>query len=98
DLFAAAGRALLRNRRAIVPTSAMLALTVPKPFDRYVFCDLDEERLSALRARVEREASSLDVRFVQGDVNAQVDRVLAEVPNEPDILTLYFADPYRLRN
>ncbi len=98
DLYAAAGRALLRNRRVIVPSSAMLALTIPRPFDRYVFCDLDEERLSALQKRVEREAPGLDVRFVKGDVNADIDRVLAEIPNSPDVLTLCFADPYRLRN
>lgn len=98
DLFAASGRALLRNRRVIVPSSAMLALTIPRPFDLYVFCDLEEERLSALQKRVAREAPGLDVRFVQGDVNTDVDRVIAEIPNEPGVLTLCFADPYRLRN
>jgi three-Cys-motif partner protein len=98
DLFTGAGRAVIKGTKRQVPTSAMIALSLKHPFDRYVLCEKRPRRMKALRARVERLKGSLDVRFVPGDCNANVDRVLAELPpaGTRDVLTACFVDPYGL--
>lgn len=98
DLFAGAGRAAIEGTKRQVPTSALIAIGVKHPFDRYVFCEQSRRRMSALRARVERIAHGVDVRFVPGDCNVQVANVLAELPpvQARDALTACFVDPFRL--
>lgn len=96
DLFAGAGRA--RLERGIVPSSSFLALGVTEPFDRYIFCDLD---LDALRCRVERDYPKADARFILGDVNANVDDVVRNLPAHAPgagVLSLCFADPFSFGN
>jgi three-Cys-motif partner protein len=101
DLFAAAGRARIRGRQFIVPTSAMLALQVRNPFDRYIFCEIDSSLMSALEARVRRDVPGRDARFVLGDCNASVGRILSETPTPSrnhTVLTFCVADPKGLIN
>ncbi len=69
DLFAGAGRSLLRDRDEIVAASPLLALDIPTPFSQYIFCELDEQKLDALRQRVGCDFSQENVRFLHGDAN-----------------------------
>jgi three-Cys-motif partner protein len=92
DLFAAAGRARIKGGSEIIPTSATLALNVRDPFDRYVLCEIEPELLNALRERCRRDGPSLDVRYVPGDCNAQVQRILGEIPAR-NALCFCVADP-----
>ena len=101
DLFAGAGRSRVRGTDRVLPASPMLALTLDHPFDRYVFCESDEERLEALRERVRREFSRVDVRFVSGDVNQSVPAILAEMPPVRAgwrSLGFCFVDPFGLKD
>jgi len=98
DLFAGAGKAAIEGTSRVVPSSALIALSVRHPFDRYVFCEKDTPNLAALRARVRVVAPDADVRFVPGDCNAQVENLLAELPSAGarDALTFCFVDPFGL--
>lgn len=101
DLFAGAGRAKIRGKERIVPASPTLALTLEHPFDRYVFCEEDEDRMQALRGRVQRDFPATDVRLVDGNVNRNVRRILAELPElRPGRRSLgfCFVDPFSLNN
>lgn len=101
DLFAGAGRSLLRDTNEIVPASPLLALDIQHPFTRYIFCELEAVKLDALRQRVGRDFGSLDVRFLHGDANWLVDRILSEIPRPHSgckVLGFCFADPYNLEN
>ena len=101
DLFAGAGRSLLRDSNRIVAASPLLALDIPSPFTRYIFCELDEEKIAALQQRVGRDYEQHDVRFLHGDANSLVDRILAEMPRPHrgcKVLGFCFADPYNLEN
>ena len=101
DLFAGAGMAKLKDTGCMVWASPMRALQVVDPFDRYVFCEKDAVALQALRMRVERCYPSTDVRYVPGDVNTETPQVLAHLPQHGPshkVLTLCFADPYKLGN
>lgn len=100
DLFAGAGRARVKESGCIVSASPMLTLGVRDPFDRYVFCEMDNNRMYALRQRVNREHPERDVRYVEGDTNANVSRILAEIPRPAStkkVLTLCVADPFSMK-
>jgi hypothetical protein len=101
DLFSGSGRAHIRGTSRIVETAGMRALRITDPFDRYIFCELDGEKLEALRKRVAVEHAGVDVHFVAGDSNSTVSEILSHVP-EPNarrkVLTFCFVDPYQLKN
>lgn len=99
DLFAAAGRALIKDTSRIIPTSSMLALQVKHPFDRYVLCEIKPKLLSALETRARRDAPGRDVRCVLGDCNENARRILNEVPvgtRGHGVLCFCVADPSNL--
>jgi three-Cys-motif partner protein len=101
DLFAGAGRARLADSRRIVHASPLLALGIEDPFDRYIFCEIDDDKLSALRKRVQKDYPSRDVRFVPGDSNSEVINVLKHVPQHSTtyrVLTFCFVDPCNIAN
>lgn len=101
DLFAGAGRARFRRTKTIIPASPLLALGIENPFDQYIFCEDDEEKLAALRTRVQRVNASASVAYISGDVNARVKKVLDAFPRARKgfrVLGFCFADPYMVRN
>lgn len=101
DLFSGAGRAKIKDLANIVETSPMLALGLPNQFDRYIFCELASENLSALKARVKEKHPDNNVRYVAGDVNLKTDEILSHLPKyskDYKVLTFCFADPFNLGN
>lgn len=96
DLYAGPGHARIRGTEQMVETSPLIALRVPDPFDRYIFCDKDPEFVDALRQRVERDAPGADVRYHVGDCNEIVSDLLADIPQASKartVLSLAFLDP-----
>jgi len=101
DLFSGAGRARVRDSGRIVPASPLLALGISDPFDRYIFSDLDEANIDALKSRVSLDYPARDVRYVQGDSNANVGQVLSLIPPYSSgnrVLTFCFVDPFNIKN
>lgn len=101
DLFAGAGRARIRGTDRIVTASPLLALSVEPRFDRFIFCEVDQQRMQALQNRVRRDSPEADARFRPGNVNRNVAAVLAELPpvqRGRTSLTFCFVDPFSLRN
>lgn len=97
DLYAGAGFSRIRETGRIVLGSPLLALTVDDPFDKYVFCEENSEKLAALRDRTSRTAADADVAFVPGDCDSNVEKILAEIPRgsaENSVLTLCVVDPF----
>src|SRR5215813_11295990 len=66
DLYSAAGYGRIKGRTTILRGSPLLALTVPDPFDKYIFCEEDPGLIDALETRVKRTAPNADVTFIQG--------------------------------
>jgi three-Cys-motif partner protein len=101
DLFAGAGRARIKETSRIVLTSPILAMKIPDPFDRYVFCELDRQQLSDLEKRAKTECPGITPAYLQGDSNAMVGEILEKIPKanaDFTVLTFCFADPFRLEN
>lgn len=100
DLFAGAGRSKIENSRQIVPASPMLALALPNPFDKYIFCDNEDEKLQALAVRVQRDYPNAAVSYIK-DANDQVNSIIDAIPQHSStrrVLSFCFADPYKLKN
>jgi len=97
ELYAGAGYAKNRKTSKLILGSPLNALLVKRPFDRYVFCEDDPEKLDALKARVKRIAPSADVRYVPNDCNRSTGEILGHIPaysRQHRVLSLCFADPY----
>jgi len=99
DLYAGAGYARVRNTQKILVGSPLLALSVGAPFDKYIFCERNRKCITALEARVRREAPMANVAFISGDCNTQVDKIVSEIPaasRDHNVLGLCFVDPFDL--
>jgi three-Cys-motif partner protein len=97
DLFSGAGRAHIKGTNKIVPASPLIALGIVDKFDRYIFCELDPGKMSALQARVKRDYPDADVRYISGDSNANIGAVMNEIPQH-NVLSLCFVDPYQMEH
>jgi three-Cys-motif partner protein len=99
DLYAGAGYNKIRGTSRIVLGSPLLAISVERPFDKYIFCEEDLEKLDALRQRTHRIAPSANVAYVSGDCNSRVKEILREIPpasRQSTVLGLCLVDPYDL--
>ena len=97
DLYAAAGYSRIPGTDTIFKGSPVLVLTVPNPFDKYIFCEEDPKLLGALKDRSRRIAPNADITFVPGDCDGQVGEILAAIPRASlgnRVLSLCLVDPF----
>lgn len=97
ELYSGAGYARIRGTPRLVIGSPLRALMLKDPFDRYVFCEEQTEKITALRIRAERHAPDAQVKYVEGDCNRRVTKILEAIPTgskDHTVLTLCFADPF----
>ena len=99
DLYSGPGCTLVSETGKWLKGSPLLSLSVKKPFDKYIFCEKDSKMIHALRERVGKHFSQLDVQFVHGDCNQTVSEILDAVPKHSGaqkVLTFCFVDPFSL--
>lgn len=99
DLFAGAGYAKIKENNKVYLNSALLAMSVPTPFTKYILCEQDDERFEALSARVKRDFSHLNCELIHGDSNINVSKVIKAIPSFSKgntLLPFCFVDPYSL--
>ena len=65
DLYAGGGVSHIQGTSMFLKGSPIIALTVDAPFDKYIFCEENEELLMALRARSARFAPAANVSYIQ---------------------------------
>jgi len=97
DLYSGPGFVRVGGTNRIMAGSPLLALGVPNPFDKYVFCESDPTLLSALEKRVSRLFPEADALFVLGDCNERIEEVCAKIPapsKDHGVLSFCFVDPY----
>ena len=97
ELYAGAGYSRVRGTSKFIVGSPILALSVKDPFDKYIFCEEDPEKLRDLKFRVVRTAPTAKAVYVLGDCNKVVAEILAEIPagsSTNTVLSLCFADPF----
>jgi len=97
DLFSGPGCAQVRKTGRVVDTSPIIALRVPDPFDKYIFCDRDVKNISALRNRVGREFPGVEPSYIIGDCNEVIAKIVEKIPKASKgktVLSFCFADPF----
>jgi three-Cys-motif partner protein len=96
ELYAGAGYSRIRDTERIIAGSPIQALSLKVPFDKYIFCERNPEKLEALRVRVRRHAPSADVVFIPEDCDANVELISGAIPRfskTHKVLSLCFVDP-----
>jgi len=99
DLFAGAGRAKIFETGKTYLSSALIAMSIPNPFSKYILCEADEDRFIALKNRVKKDFSHLDVTLLNGDSNQIINKVFESIPKfkkGETVLTFCFVDPFSL--
>jgi three-Cys-motif partner protein len=99
DLFAGAGYARIKDANKIRMSSALIAMSVSYKFDKYILCEEDEKCFVALKTRVEKYYSDLNVEFIKGDSNKNINEIIKAIPKhstEKKVLRFCFVDPFSL--
>lgn len=99
DLFAGAGYSQIKETKTIYRSSALIAMSIPNPFTKYILCEQNEERFKALETRVKRDFSHLNCKLLLGDSNQNVGEIINEIPSFKKgntLLPFCFVDPYSL--
>jgi three-Cys-motif partner protein len=97
DLYSGPGFVRVRGTGRMLTGSPLLALGVPDPFDKYIFCESDAGLLGALQARVDRHSRRVDTSFICGDCNEKIEEICAKIPaHSPGrgVLGFCFVDPF----
>lgn len=95
ELYAGAGYSRIRDTSKLILGSPLRALSLEVPFDRYVFCEENREKLDALKTRAKRAFPNADIAYIEGDCNEKTREILAAIPRG-SALSLCFVDPYNI--
>ena len=99
DLFAGAGYAKIKENNKVYKSSALLAMSIPIPFTKYILCEQGDERFEVLSQRVKRDYGHLNFELIKGDSNLHISKVIAAIPpfrRGNTLLSFCFVDPYSL--
>jgi three-Cys-motif partner protein len=97
DLYAGAGYNRIKDTQTVLKGSPLIALAVSDPFDQYIFCERDEEKLEALKKRTKALAPAANVVFINGKCDECVEEILGAIPSHSisnKVLSLCMVDPY----
>ncbi len=99
DLYSGPGLVRVRGSGRLLAGSPLLALDLPDPFDRYIFCDSNPNLIAALQTRVRRYSPDAEAKasFMCGDCNDNIEEICAEIPKPSPgcrVLTFCFVDPF----
>ena len=96
ELYAGAGCSKIRDTSRIIMGSPLRALSLPDPFDKYIFCEEDPALLGALKLRAKQIAPTAEIVFVPGSCNDRISDIVSEIPigsRDNKVLSLCFVDP-----
>jgi len=97
DLYSGAGHSRIRHTEIRLKGSPILALGLPFPFDKYIFCEDDEDCLSVLESRSKQVAPTADITYVPGSCDDRVEEICRAIPKGPGdykALSLCVVDPF----
>ncbi len=101
DLFCGCGYSRIKRSNSITSTSPILALETKVKFDKYIFCDIDINKLNKLKTYVEEIYKDIDVDFICEDVNTATNKIIELIPQPSKdfkVLSFCVVDPYKISN
>ena len=102
DLFSGCGYSKIRNSTKIIKGSPLIALSLPNNFTDYIFCDEDENKITALKERANKILKNnpqIKSHFIKGKCNLKIDDIIKCMPQyspQNRVLTFCFVDPYNI--
>jgi len=99
DLHSGSGLSKIEESQKILKASPLIALSIPTPFNTYIFCDENEEFIDALKTRTDSEFPDKKVHYILGDSNTVIEEIRSIIPKHSKnnrVLSFCFADPYEL--
>ncbi|SHN33287.1 three-Cys-motif partner protein TcmP [Mucilaginibacter sp. OK098] len=99
DLFASSGYCKIKSTGKIIKSGAMIALSTPISFQKYIFCEEDESLLNALEIRIKRDFPNANTSFVLGSCNNKINDIINLIPRHSfnnTVLSFCFIDPFNL--
>ncbi|MBM2816542.1 MAG: hypothetical protein HW421_3304 [Ignavibacteria bacterium] len=99
DLFSGSGICKIKETGKTILGSPLIAMELPIKFDKYIFCEKDEERLEALKNRSRSRYNNLDISYILGDCNENIEKIMDALPRfskKNKILSFCFIDPFSL--
>ena len=100
DPYASSGMARVRETGEILFSSSLLALKVDNPFDKYIFCENNSDKLYSLEKRANDLIIESDITYICGDTNEVIGQIINAVPipsKRNRVIGFCFLDPYRIR-
>jgi hypothetical protein len=88
DLFSSPGYCQIKETGKILKSSPLIALSLPIPFDRYIFCDNDKQSIGALSERVSRNYADKNVVYINKDSNSAIGEIKSLIPAHSGIKQL----------
>ena len=101
DLFAGSGRAKIEGIDKFIETSSIIAINTGNKFDKYIFCDLNNDKINALESRFRKISPEMDADFLNIDSNKSCHEILKCIPGHHygfKVLAFCVIDPYKLGN
>lgn len=99
DLYSGPGYTHVAESNKTLKTSPLIALSLPTPFDVYIFCDDNKQYLDSLQKRSSRDFPDKVIYYIHGDCNNIIENIKAKIPAHGKgkrVLTFCFADPFDL--
>ena len=99
DLFAGSERSEIRGTGRIVSASPLLILGMPQAFDKYIFCEGDNNYAVALETRCRRDFPERKLKIITGNANTAVSTIIAQMPRparNQKVLGFCFLDPFQM--
>lgn len=97
DLYAGAGYSHIQDTNIRLKGSPVLALSVSTLFDKYIFCEQNQDLLSALRIRSDQIAPSADITYISGNCDDKIQSICDAIPrgsSTNSVLSLCLVDPF----
>ena len=99
DLYSAAGYSKIRENGKVVKSSPLIALSIPTKFDKYIFCEENQELFSVLSKRIEKDRQTSKIELFNVNCNLAIDQIKNSIPKYSTtntVLSFCFLDPYDL--
>jgi three-Cys-motif partner protein len=99
DLFAGAGFSKIKENGIILKSSPLISLSIPTKFDKYIFCEENNDLANALRKRISKETNGNSIEIFDHDCNIKINDIKNSIPSyskQNTVLTFCFLDPFHL--
>lgn len=99
DLFSGSGLYSMGHQKNVFPGSSLLSLTLDPPFQKWIFCEADDEQAAALEKRVKKFFPKKHVEILNLPAHELTTALVAAVPPSKaghKVATVCLADPFSL--